>query len=86
MRTTPLPAWSNRRCDRHEHRPTAVRYGFTLTRLQYIYRRVIGMHFTRHQHIVLQFIIQRAKLLSHDVNPAPHRIAVQLHALAGIDF
>ncbi|GCR85483.1 hypothetical protein EC162594_05124 [Escherichia coli O145:H28] len=44
------------------------------------------MHFTRHQHIVLQFIIQRAKLLSHDVNPAPHRIAVQLHALAGIDF
>ena len=28
MRTTPLPAWSNRRCDRHEHRPTAVRYGF----------------------------------------------------------
>ncbi len=31
-------------------------------------------------------MVQRAKLLSHDVNPAPHRIAVQLHALAGVDF
>lgn len=46
----------------------------------------VGGHFTRHQHIVVQFIIQWTKLLPHDINPAPHRIAAQLHALPGADF
>lgn len=44
------------------------------------------MHFTRYQHIAVQFIIQWTKLLSHDINPAPHRIAAQLYALPGVDF
>lgn len=29
MRTTRQPAWFSQRCDRHEHRPTAARYGFS---------------------------------------------------------
>lgn len=44
------------------------------------------MHFIWHQHIVVQFIIQRAKLFSHDVNPTSHRIAAQLYARQGVDF
>lgn len=32
------------------------------------------------------FFIQRTKLLSYNINPASHRIAAQLHALAAVDF
>lgn len=44
------------------------------------------MHLARHQHILLQQVIQRLQQLADLAGPEPERGTTQLHALTAVDF
>lgn len=64
--------------------PQPGRPGFAAARLLNRHRDIVGVHLTRHQHVLTQQVIQRLQQFADRAGPAPQRGTTQLHALTAV--